>query len=160
MFLCLRLDVRGEGEGERGNLPAMAGEAPWLATFWVPTVKELDVTCQKPEAEFTGTVVSLFAYWGSTAPKVYVPVESFRRSTEKSGWANCGMIVSKKVFCLVGLTVLSCEKARPSRPSLLTSLTKDWEIAVASSTACWVAVAPPMLTVSKPTVPAAPDPSP
>lgn len=56
--------------------------------------------------------------------------------------------------------MLSLEKARPTRPLDWVSETNDWETAVASSTAWLVTVAPPMLTVSVPTFPAVPDPSP
>lgn len=50
--------------------------------------------------------------------------------------------------------------ARPTRPSLFVSWMKEPDTCVAISTACLVAVAPPMLTLSKPTVPDALDPSP
>ena len=70
-------------------------------------------------------------------------------------------MVSKKVFCCCGLTVLILLKARPTRPLDCVSVTKEPETAEASSTAWFVAVAPPMLTVSVPTtLPVAFEPSP
>lgn len=78
----------------------------------------------------------------------------------KTGMAREGIALSKKVFWGVGLTVLSLEKARPTSPLDWVSCTKEVETAVASSMACLVTVAPPMSTVSVPTLPAAPDPSP
>ncbi|KAL3706505.1 hypothetical protein TMatcc_007517 [Talaromyces marneffei ATCC 18224] len=69
-------------------------------------------------------------------------------------------MLSKKVFCCAGLTVLSFENASPTRPLELVSCTNDVETLLASSTAWFWTVAPPMSTVSVPTVPDAPDPSP
>jgi len=139
----------------------MAGDAPWLMMVLPPTENELEATCQNPLLELRGILESAPVNLElSMAPKVYVPVAFALRSTENTGRANDAWIVWKNVFCLVGLTVFSVEKASPRRPSLLVSDTKDAETDVASSTACDVAVAPPITTVSVPTVPEAPDPSP
>ncbi len=78
----------------------------------------------------------------------------------KTGRAREGIALSKKVFCAIGLTVFNLEKARPTSPLDWVSWTKEAETAVASSMACLVTVAPPISTVSVPTLPAAPDPSP
>jgi hypothetical protein len=70
------------------------------------------------------------------------------------------MMLSKKVFCFCGVTVFSCLNASPTSPSLFGSDANDDEIFCATSTACEGAVAPPMSTTSRPTIPAAWDPSP
>jgi hypothetical protein len=70
------------------------------------------------------------------------------------------MMVSKKVLCFSGVTVLSGLNASPTSPSLFGSCANDAVMDCASSTACDCAVAPPMSTTSRPTMPLAADPSP
>ena len=69
-------------------------------------------------------------------------------------------MLSKKVFCFSGFMVLILEEPRPSRPSDSASWRKEPETRVASSMACCLTTAPPMLTSSNPATPDAWDLSP
>ena len=117
-----------------------------------PATENFEVeNCQKPRVVLTA------AHWSvplnlveSMLPNSYEPTALDRRSAVKTGSLRFGMALSKNVFCWVGATVLSLEKARPRSPLESTSVTKAVETLVASSTACFSTETPPIVTTSVP----------
>jgi hypothetical protein len=61
---------------------------------------------------------------------------------------------------VASLPLLMVPNDKPSRPSVFVSRTNEALTEVANSTACFVTVTPPTFTVSVPTIPLAPLPSP
>lgn len=126
-----------------------------------PTAKLVDWISQKPRELSTGVKVrGPWNFEGSILPNSYAPTSACRRLTVKSGSTRLDWMLSKNVFCCSGFTVLILLKPRPRRPSELASSTKLSVISKASSMAWLLTVAPPILTISVPTMPAALDLSP
>lgn len=75
------------------------------------------------------------------------------------GMSSWVIMFSTGVATGVGLTVLMVGQARPRRPSLL-SEANSVDRVLASSTAWFLIVRPPIVTLSVPTVPEAEEPSP
>jgi hypothetical protein len=74
---------------------------------------------------------------------------AFFRFAVKSPISSDSSALEKKVFCLVGLTVLIESKASPSTPEEAASLVKDDETWVADSMAWLNTLTPPTVTESR-----------
>lgn len=96
----------------------------------------------------------------SMLPNSYDPPVSLFSWAVNTGCDRLDTTLSKKVFCCVGFTVLSLEKARPTKPLEALSVMNDCETLLGRPIAISVTVEPPMSRVSMPTGPEAVDPSP